>query len=160
MGGTMRRILQYIAVCILAVLMLTACSSTNQSNRDMFQCKGTYIGDNSAVAEIIKKLPQNQSFKELSLQTKQKPYGMTVKYGDVKTKIKSDIVNNATYLFALIKNVNTITFQYPSEKYTVTRQQVQNWYGTDIRKILSEEQLKKLIQSLEKTPPTLKVASK
>jgi hypothetical protein len=60
---------------------------------------------------------------------------MTVKYGDVKTKIKSDIVNNATSLFALIKNVNTITFQYPSEKYTVTRQQVQNWYGTDIRKI-------------------------
>jgi hypothetical protein len=70
MGGTMRRILQYIAVSILAVVMLTACSSTNQSNKDMFQYKGTYIGDNSALAEIIKKLPQNQSFKELSLQTK------------------------------------------------------------------------------------------
>jgi hypothetical protein len=75
---------------------------------------------------------------------------MTVKYGDVKGEMKIDIVNNATYLFALVKNMNSITFRYPSEKYIVTRQEVQNWYGRDVRNTSSEKELKLLIARLKK----------
>ncbi|MDP4105705.1 MAG: hypothetical protein Q8935_12225 [Bacillota bacterium] len=61
--------------------------------------------------------------------------------------IKEIYINNATYIFALVKNTDWITIDFPNEKDTLTRHQIQQWYGKDISKITTEKDLKKLIQT-------------
>jgi hypothetical protein len=126
---------------------LTGCWSNNNSNKDIFQYKGSYIGNNSAVGNIINELPGSKAFKYFSLQTKEKPYGMVLHYGDVTGNIKEIYISNVTYIFALIKNADWITIDFPDEKVTLTRQQIQQWYGKDLSEITNEKDLKNLIQT-------------
>ena len=143
----MKKITQYYVGVILILMILSSCSSNNNSDQGVFKYKGSYIGDNSAVGNIINRLPYSKEFREVSLQTQKKPYGMIIQYGDVAGNIKNNVVNNSTYIFVLIKNADWITFNFPNKKYTLTRQQLQKWYGEDLNKINDEKEIKKLIQT-------------
>ena len=137
------RLISYLTLLFL----LTGCGSGSEANNDIFQYKGSYIGDNSAVGNIIHQLPEADSFKQVMLQTGQEPYGMQIQYGDINGDIKSSTIINASYIFSLVKNVEWITFEYPNKKYTLTRTQLQQWYGEDLNEMTNEQDLKKLIQS-------------
>ncbi|MBP1934540.1 DUF4825 domain-containing protein [Ammoniphilus resinae] len=132
---------------LILLFLLTGCGSNNGVDQDIFQYKGSYTGDNSAVGNIIHQLPEADFFKQVMLQTEKEPYGMEIQYGDINGDIQSSTINNASYLFALVKNVEWITFEYPNETYTLTRQQLQQWYGKDLSEITNEKDLKKLIQT-------------
>lgn len=145
----MRKVLYGVVVLLLVAFVgakVTGAISSHAST-NIFQYKGSYIGNNSAVMNVAHQLPQSKSFKTLSLQTKKKPYGMTLNYGDVHGSIKHLVVNNATYMFALIKNAEWIRFVFPNGKYTLTRKQLQQWYGKDLGKITKKKEIKKLIQT-------------
>lgn len=143
----MKKLIPYLILLSILLVSLTGCKSNNNSSKDVFQYKGLYIGNNSAVGNIINELPGSKAFKQLSLQTKEKPYGMVLQYGDVIGNIKEIYINNVTYIFALVKNADWITIEFPNEKNTLTRQQIQEWYGKDLSKITNEKDLKKLIQT-------------
>lgn len=146
-GEVMKKITPYFTLLVLMLMILSGCRSSNNSSQDIFQYRGSYIGNNSAVGNIITELPQSKAFKQVTLQTKKKPYGMVIEYGHITGDIKNSVINNASYMFALVKNADWISFDYPNEKYTLTRQQLQQWYGTDLSKITNEKDLKKLIQT-------------
>lgn len=142
-----KKLIPYFILLSILLVSLTGCKSNNNSINDIFQYKDSYIGDNSAVGNIINELPGSKAFKQSSLQTKEKPYGMVIQYGDVTGNIKEIYINNATYIFALVKNADWITIDFPNEKDTLTRQQIQQWYGKDLSKITNEKDLKRLIQT-------------
>lgn len=144
----MKKLTPYFVIGVLMLMLLSGCSSSsNNASQDIFKYKGSYVGNNSAVANIIGKLPYSKEFKEVSLQTQKKPYGVVIKYGKVTGNIEKNVINNATYIYALVKNADFITFNFPNKKYTLTRQQLQNWYGEDLNQITDEKVLKKLIQT-------------
>ena len=143
----MKKITPYFTLLVLMLMSLTGCRSSNHSSQDIFQYRGSYIGNNSAVRNIITELPRSKAFKQPALQTKEKPYGMVIQYGHVTGDIKDIDINNTSYMFALVKNADWISFDFPNEKDTLTRQQLQQWYGTDLSKITNEKDLKKLIQT-------------
>jgi hypothetical protein len=143
----MKKITLYLSSLLLLLIILSSCGSSNNSSQDVFQYRGSYLGDNSAVGNIITQLPQNKAFKQVTLQTNKKPFGMVIEYGNVSGDIKNSVINNATYLFCLVKNADWITFDYPNQKYTLTRQLLQQWDGKDLNKITNEKELKKLIQN-------------
>jgi hypothetical protein len=146
-GKIMKNTTPYFVVVVLMLISFSGCSSNNDSNQDIFTYKGSYIGNNSTDVNIIQKLPYHKELKEVSLQTEKKPYGMVIDYGNVSGNIKNNVINNATYLFALVKNADWITFHFPNKEYTLTRKQLQNWYQEDLLNIKSEKDLKKLIQT-------------
>ncbi|WP_228275784.1 DUF4825 domain-containing protein [Gracilibacillus oryzae] len=83
----------------------------------MFQYKNSYVGDNSAVGNIVNELAHSKELNQISLQTKTEPYGITLEYNDidaeqVEEEMKHMVISNATFLFALIKNADWITFQF------------------------------------------------
>ncbi|WP_217269713.1 DUF4825 domain-containing protein [Neobacillus endophyticus] len=143
----MKKFTTYIILISLLLIVLGGCQLSNKPNQDIFQYMGSYIGNNSAVGNIITQLPQSKAFKQVTLQTKKKPYGMVIEYGDGTGNIKNSVINNATYLIALVKNVEWISFDFPNEKYTLTRQEIQQWYGKDLSDIKNEKDLKNLIQT-------------
>ncbi|PET44159.1 DUF4825 domain-containing protein [Bacillus sp. AFS001701] len=143
----MKKILGYFILIIL-LISLTSCSlSKTHTNKDIFHYKNSYVGNNSAVGSIIKQLPNHNEFTKMTLQTKKKPYGITIDYKSLPANIKNIVINNATYLFALIKNVEWIVFEFADQKYTVTRQQLDEWYGKDLSSYTNEKELEELIHS-------------
>lgn len=147
-GKYMKNVL--IAVVALLVVLIgikVIGASPSHASTKIFQYKGSYIGDNSADMNVVMQLPQGKLFKSFSLETKKKPYGMTLNYSDVQSPIKPLVVHNATYMFTLIKNASWVKFVFPNEKYTLTRKQMQQWYGKDLRSITNQKALDKLIKA-------------
>ncbi|MEH7455167.1 DUF4825 domain-containing protein [Gottfriedia acidiceleris] len=142
----MKKILGYYILIIL-LISLTSCSLSKNTNKDIFHYKNSYVGNNSAVGSIIKQLPNHNEFTKMSLQTKKKPYGMTIDYKNLPANTKNIVINNATYLFALIKNVEWIVFDFADQKFTVTRQQFNEWYGKDLSSYSNEKDLEELIHT-------------
>ncbi|SFP19491.1 DUF4825 domain-containing protein [Salibacterium halotolerans] len=150
----MKKISRYICFSMLMLLLLNGCGfnngGNNSSSQDIFQHKGSVIGDNSAVINIIGQLQRNQEFEELSLETKEKPYGMSLTYGNIDSNItekeyKEMAIYNATFLFALIDNAEWITFNF-DDKYKIDRSQLQDWYDEDLNKFTNEEELETFVQ--------------
>jgi hypothetical protein len=148
-----KKLTPYILFSLLLLVFLNGCNSNKNSSKDLFQYKGSYIGDNNAIGSIVKQLPHNEEFKQMSLQTKKEPYGIVLEYGEMKATnidkvIKETVINNATFIFALVKNAEWIKFDIGNQIYTVTREKLQQWYGKgDLGEFTNEKDLKKLTQN-------------
>lgn len=148
----MKRILIPLLSIVCLVLIWNGYSQRADSKVDLFHYKHTYVGDNSAVGTIVKQLAHHQELRQIALETKQTPYGITLDYKEIETEeveqeIKETVLYNATYLFALVDNVDHITFSFPDYTFKVTREQLDGWYNTQLSTIEQEKDLKKLIRN-------------
>ena len=77
--------------------------------------KTPYVGDSSKVSNLVGVLPFAEYREGLSLQTREAPYGATVNYNFItfelsEQDIERTLRNNAMIMFALIDNVDNLTF--------------------------------------------------
>lgn len=147
----MKRISIFYTSILLVLIVLSGCSQNADSKADIFQYKNSYVGDNSAVGNIVSQLAYSKELKQISLHTNEQPYGITLEYNDIKAKnadkeIKETVIENATYLFALIHNVDWVTFKFPANEFNVTKTELQHWYNNQLDGIENEEDLKNLIK--------------
>jgi hypothetical protein len=134
----------------LGCVLLTGCLSRYYAQSDftgydaetLLKYKTAYVGDNSKVVNLISNLPYADRRREVALQTGSVPYGVTVDYDfsgvnlDIN-EIKSAFRDNAVIMFALIDNVDVITFVVkgagqPSE-YQYLRTELQTYFDRDLR---------------------------
>lgn len=152
----LRQIFKFFLFSLLVMFFLSGCNSNSNNKVDLFQYKGSYVGDNNAVVNSVIHLQGAQHFSGIELKTKEEPYGIIVNYDWSESELndKKTSINNASYLFALIQNVDWITFNFEMvngmEEYKITRENLQAWYGIELSEIEDEDKLKELIQvSLE-----------
>lgn len=147
----MKRIfIAFLSVACL-IMVWNVYSQHADSKTDLFHYKHSVVGNNSAVTNIVKELAHHQELRQIALQTKQTPYGIHLTYKDIETEnieqeIKETVLFNATYLFVLVDNVDRITFTFPDYTYTVTRDQLDQWYGQTLSTITQEQDVKQLLQ--------------
>ena len=155
-GGTkMKNTVKYLFFLLPILLFLNGCSLNKSVNDDLFQYKGSFIGDNSAVGNIVGNLPNGKYVDGFELKTKEEPYGVVLEYGDLEATmiddtIKETVIYNSTFIFALVNNADWVTFDYGDRTLTVKREELQEWYGKDLRELTNEEELRKLIQEYSK----------
>lgn len=112
--------------------------------------KGSYIGDNSSVSAILEGLPGATYKKTIELQTKIQPYGLVVHYGEndeekLNTKEYDDywtdrrrvLLYNATVLFMVIDNLDSIDFHLELEddkrnQFQFTRAEIEELFGREM----------------------------
>lgn len=135
--------------CSLLVISVTSGCNTKTTEEDVFQYKNAYVGDNSAVINIVNNSMQSDNFRGLELKTKETPYGIILNYdgSESEKNDKRTVIYNATYLFALIQNVEWITFNFDYQEYKITKDTLIAWYGKDFSTLQSEGELKTLIQN-------------
>ena len=143
----MKRMLKLLSCSLLVISVASGCN-TKTSEEGLFQYKNAYVGDNSAVINIVNHSMQSERFEGLELKTKEMPYGIILNYdgSDSEKNDKRTVIYNATYLFALIQNAEWITFNFDNQQYKITREALIEWYGEDFSTLQSEEELKTLIQ--------------
>jgi len=138
----MKKLLGMIALLALT-LILTACQSpTNEAN--FFQTyRNSYVGDNSAVGNIIHNLDWNNQLENIELSTSQEPFGIQL---NVKEMPPSKLlVENASYLFALVPNTEWLRFSNSEEKFQIVRSNLESWLGVKLTEISSQEDLQNLL---------------
>lgn len=148
---TVKRITIYFISLLSLMILLSGCSLNADSKTDLFRYKNSYVGDASAVGNISRQLAHGKELNEYSLETTKEPYGITLEYKNIDVKkvdkeMKETVISNATFLFALIKNVDWITFKFPDQEFTVTKEKLQDWYKNKLDGFENEQDLKKLIQ--------------
>lgn len=146
----MRKFINFILMSIGLLLVLSGCQSS-KPNEDLFHYKGSYVGDNSAVGNILQQLRSGEEVERFELITKSEPYGVVITYSDYaemsEKSVKQTVLYNATFLFALIQNVDWITFNFGDDyQYKVEKQAVQKWYGMELGGYTSEDELQELMQ--------------
>lgn len=144
----MTKTIRFFSTSIVILLFLNGCNSTN-TNVDIFELKGSYVGDNSAVGTIISQLPNGENLKDFELKTKEEPYGIILNYEEIEAeeiekKYKETAIYNATFLFALVQNAEWIRFNFEHQDYQLTRENIQSWYGEELSAYSSEDKLRKL----------------
>lgn len=114
---------QLLVMTIILIIALTVGCTTNQEEpfSTLLSYKNSYVGDATAVAGIIAELPGRNAYSGIMLHTSDKPYGITIKYditkeGWVNENEQNLMMYNAASLFALIHNVDTITFLLEADK--------------------------------------------
>lgn len=132
------------------MLFLSGCNSsdTNVDNDDIFQFKDSFVGDNSAVGNIANQLPGAEHLNGFELKTNEEPYGINLYYDWIESlqEYKETVIYNATFLFALVQNVDWITFYFENHEYTITKEKLQAWYGKELSEVQNEDELRSLIQ--------------
>ena len=143
----MKKILKLLSCSLLVISVASGCN-TKTTEEDVFQYKNAYVGDNSAVINIVNRSMQSDNFRGLELKTKETPYGIILNYdgSESENNDKRTVIYNATYLFALIQNAEWITFNFDHQEYKIAKDALIEWYGEDFSTFQSEEELKTLIQ--------------
>ncbi|MFZ5643689.1 MAG: DUF4825 domain-containing protein [Bacillota bacterium] len=117
-------------------------SASTYDAQTLLKYKTAYVGDNSKVVNLINDLPYANLRREVSLQTDNTPYGITVNYDFSaanlgKQQIEWTFRDNAVVMFALIDNVDVINFNVSVTndqlKYRYSRADVQKSFHRDLR---------------------------
>ena len=143
----MKQILKFLSLSLLVILIVSGCN-TNNEKEDLFKFKDSFVGDNSAVGNIVNQLQGAEHFKGFELKTKEKPNGIILNYewSDLEQNYKKTAVYNATFLFTLVQNLEWVNFNFANQEYKITKENLQNWYGEDFSEFKSEDDLKALTQ--------------
>ena len=159
-----------LCVTVLGGVLLTSGLAHNNSPPDpdtaysaeaLFKYRTAYVGENSKVVNLINNLPYAHLRREVSLHTENPPYGITVNYDFSNTdtnigQIERTFRSNAVVMFALIDNVDAITFKVQGtggqSEYRYSRAEVQKNFNTDLREYAKDiEGLKLLLKKLNFT---------
>ena len=150
-----------LVVLVISLLLFAVYSNKNGQNEtsniaELLKYKNSYVGDNSAVGNILYHLDGSQYVQHFSLKTREKPYGIEISYGIkdnvhkmefdkywTEEKTKVIFLNNATTLFGLVKNVDYININLDTEPkriLTVSREEMEKFYGNDIQLFADSEE--------------------
>ena len=145
----LREIIKFLFFSLLVLLLLSGCNSNDRNiNNDIFQFKDSFVGDNSAVGNIVNQLPGVEQLNGFELKTNEEPYGIILNYDwtESEQEYKETVINNVTFLFTLVQNVDWITFNSNVGDYTITKEILHEWYEIELSEVQNEDELRDLIQ--------------
>lgn len=135
-----------LSVLFIALsILLAGCMQAPTHTQNAFEYKGAYVGDNTAVINIAQRLPMNDCYKSIELQTTARPYGLTVRYeAPEMDRIEQEqlAIRNAATYFTLIRNAEIVRFAFPNRTYAFSRAEMEAWFDIDFSKIKWENDLK------------------
>ena len=135
------KIIILLTVCII----FTACGKSQNSEKNIYEYKTKYVGDNSKVINILSNLkyPKETSYNSVQIISEKEPYEILVKLNINSDKIpeKNDFLKNTAIMFALIENLSFVKYVNVSDNKVVaefTRNEVDNYLKDEVNKDTKE----------------------
>ena len=134
-----------IIILLIVCVIFTACGKSQNSNKNIYEYKTKYVGDNSKVINILSNLkyPKEASYNSVQILSEKEPYGILVKLNINSGKIpeKNEFLKNSSVLFALIENLSFVKYVNVSDNKVVaefTRNEVDNYLKDEVNKDTKE----------------------
>lgn len=121
-------------------LKVVVSSAPTYSINEIVKYKDTYLGDAVSVGAILDNLPYAKYKEGYVLRTVNEPYELIVNYGELSTA-KSTFENSSIALFALIQNLDIITYKVTDETYIYSREEIENLVGRDLTEYANNPEL-------------------
>ncbi|WP_237252669.1 DUF4825 domain-containing protein [Turicibacter bilis] len=150
-----------IMFSILTLLGLVGCEKATPvtSMTELLNYKDSYVGDNSAVGNIIGRLPAHEYLDSFELQTSQEPYEITINYklfdeatveledgSTSKASLNEILQGNSMTILSLVKNAEIINFKVgDQDTVTFDRATLVDNYGKLLESISEECYLCKIL---------------
>lgn len=112
-------------------IKIVVSSTPSYKIENLIKYKGSYIGDNVSVVNLIKDLPYNEYQDGIILRTVKEPYELMVYYKGLSVE-KEKLLNNSVAIFALVTNVDVITYQLDENTFVYTRKELETKYGRNL----------------------------
>ena len=129
---------KFIPIIFALVLIFSSC---NKKEKSLYDFKTDFVGDNTSVSQIVYRqvYPKNFEAGEIRILSDKEPYGLKVFCKNFEDIEREDLFKNAAITFALIKNLDNLSYVDAGEKeiFSFTRTEV-------------EEELQKNDTSLDK----------
>ena len=134
-----------IIISLIVCVIFTACGKSQNSNKNIYEYKTKYVGDNSKVINILSNLkyPKETSYNSVQILSEKEPYGILVKLNINSGKIpeKNDFLKNTVVMFALIENLSFVKYVNILDNKVVaefTRNEVDNYLKAEVNKNAKE----------------------
>ena len=134
-----------IIILLIVCVIFTACGKSQNSEKNIYEYKTKYVGDNSKVINILSNLkyPKEASYNSVQILSEKEPYGILVKLNVNSDKIpeKNDFLKNTAIMFALIENLSFVKYVNVSDNKVVaefTRNEVDNYLKDEVNKDTKE----------------------
>lgn len=133
---------------LLMCCLLSACAPQRDASH-VFRYDGTKVGDHVSVVKIAEHLPFHDCYESVELQTKHRPYGLTVRYTHPTVEeqaLERFAIENAAVYFTLVDNAEIVRFAFPNRTYAFSRPEMEAWFETDFSTIRGERELFKRLE--------------
>ena len=134
-----------IIISLIVCVIFTACGKSQNSNKNIYEYKTKYVGDNSKVTNILSNLkyPKETSYNSVQILSEKEPYGILVKLNINSGKIpeKNEFLKNSAVLFALIENLSFVKYEDVSNNKIIaefTRDEIDNYLKAEVNKNTKE----------------------
>ena len=134
-----------IIILLIVCVIFTACGKSQNSEKNIYEYKTKYVGDNSKVINILSNLkyPKEASYNSVQILSEKEPYGILVKLNVNSDKIpeKNDFLKNTAIMFALIENLSFVKYVNVSDNKVVaefTRDEIDNYLKDEVNKNTKE----------------------
>jgi len=102
----------------------------NKNINDLNKYQDSYVGDNSAIGNIISDISSGKYMDKFSLNTTNKPYGVTITYKeDTYIDIYKYLEQDTLILFKLVNNIDYVNFNINGKNYTFDSDYIQKIYN-------------------------------
>ena len=135
------KIIILLTVCII----FTACGKSQNSEKNIYEYKTKYVGDNSKVINILSNLkyPKEVNYNSVQILSEKEPYGILVKLNVNSDKIpeKNDFLKNMAIMFALIENLSFVKYEDVSNNKIIaefTKDEIDNYLKAEVNKNAKE----------------------
>lgn len=146
----------FAVVCITVLLFcITGCdqlSAAKNKAEDLYASKVEYLGDNSAVSQLIEKTGLgNITNYTIELKTEKEPYGLIINVKEMDgTFAENDFSATAVELLGLIKNLDYVEITNGQDSYTLTEAEASAMINENVKMLgESQEKLKSIIDQLK-----------
>lgn len=108
-----------------------------------------YMGDTSNLGNLLNELPLNQYKDGIALDSDDLKLSVDydVKATEIEEQVKQSVIYNSTATFALIENLQQMDIQFKDETYKVSRDRVEQWFGTTLVDFKDPEIFQEKVQS-------------
>ena len=134
-----------IIISLIVCVIFTACGKSQNSNKNIYEYKTKYVGDNSKVTNILSNLkyPKETSYNSVQILSEKEPYRVLVKLNINSGKIpeKNEFLKNSAVLFALIENLSFVKYIDVSDDKIIaefTRDEIDNYLKAEVNKNAKE----------------------
>ena len=134
-----------IIVLLILCVIFTACGKSQNSEKNIYEYKTKYVGDNSKVINILSNLkyPKEVNYNSVQILSEKEPYEILVKLNVNSDKIpeKNDFLKNTAIMFALIENLSFVKYEDVSNNKIIaefTRDEIDNYLKAEVNKNTKE----------------------
>lgn len=118
--------------------------------KSILKYKSKYMGDASNISNLFHTLPLSNE--KMYFRLLPDKLTVEVNYEDVSVKInensiKITLIYNSTAAFALVDNLQQITYNFKDSTYKVMRSDVEKWYGYKLSNLLNCDEWKMRVQN-------------